>query len=78
MAADKIESVLVSQRRKLVAYSLFSTRTVDDYGITGEAIEALMALGYQSNEAAQAVAQINPLPDKVDELIRLALKGMMK
>jgi Holliday junction DNA helicase RuvA len=46
--------------------------------ITGEAIEALMALGYQSNEAAQAVAQINPLPDKVDELIRLALKGMMK
>ncbi len=46
--------------------------------ITAEAIEALMALGYQSSEAAQAVAAINPVPDRVDELIRLALKGMMK
>lgn len=46
--------------------------------ITAEAIEALMALGYQSSEAAQAVAAINPLPERVDELIRLALKGMMK
>lgn len=46
--------------------------------VAGEAIEALMALGYQSNEAAAAVAKLNPLPKKVDEAIRLALKGMMK
>ena len=46
--------------------------------VTGEAIEALMALGYQSGEAAAAVAAINPMPDKVDEVIRLALKGMVK
>ncbi len=46
--------------------------------VTAEAIEALMALGYQSSEAAQAVAQVKPVPEKVDELIRLALKGMMK
>ena len=46
--------------------------------VTAEAIEALMALGYQSGEAAQAVAAITPVPDRVDELIRLALKGMMK
>lgn len=46
--------------------------------VTGEAIEALMALGYQSGEAAAAVSQINPMPDKVDEVIRLALKGMVK
>ncbi len=46
--------------------------------VTGEAIEALMALGYQSSEAAAAVAAINPLPERVDEVIRLALKGMVK
>ncbi|MBQ2956035.1 MAG: Holliday junction branch migration protein RuvA [Clostridia bacterium] len=46
--------------------------------VTGEAIEALMALGYQSGEAAAAVAAISPMPDKVDEVIRLALKGMVK
>ena len=46
--------------------------------VTGEAIEALMALGYQSSEAAAAVAAINPMPDKVDEVIRMALKGMVK
>ncbi len=46
--------------------------------VTGEAIEALMALGYQSSEAAAAVAAINPMPDRVDEVIRLALKGMVK
>ena len=46
--------------------------------MTGEAIEALMALGYQSGEAAAAVAAISPMPDKVDEVIRLALKGMVK
>ena len=52
--------------------------TPDDGSVTGEAIEALMALGYQSSEAAAAVAAINPLPDRVDEVIRLALKGMVK
>lgn len=46
--------------------------------VTGEAIEALMALGYQSSEAAAAVAAISPMPDRVDEVIRLALKGMVK
>ena len=46
--------------------------------IEAEAIEALMALGYQSSEAAQAVASIDPMPDRVDEVIRLALKGMVK
>ncbi len=43
-----------------------------------EAVEALMALGYQASEAARAVAAISPLPEKSDEIIRLALKGMIK
>lgn len=44
--------------------------------VQGEAIEALMALGYASQEAARAVARVAGQADKVDELIRLALKGM--
>ena len=43
-----------------------------------EAVEALMALGYQASEAARAVSAISPLPEKSDEIIRLALKGLMK
>ena len=44
----------------------------------GEAVEALMALGYQSSEAARAVAAVSPLPETADEIIFLALKGMGK
>ena len=43
-----------------------------------EAIEALMALGYQASEAARAVASVSPMPDQASEIVRLALKGMMK
>ena len=45
-------------------------------GPAAEAIEALMALGYASNEAATAVARVASQTDRTDELIRLALKGM--
>ena len=43
-----------------------------------EAIEALLALGYQSSEATVAVARVQDQSDKADELIRLALRGMIK
>ena len=43
-----------------------------------EAIEALMALGYQASEAARAVSALSPLPERAEEIIRQALKGMMK
>lgn len=45
-------------------------------GPATEAIEALMALGYASSEAASAVARVASQTDRTDELIRLALKGM--
>ncbi len=45
-------------------------------GPAAEAIEALMALGYASNEAATAVARVATQTDRTDEMIRLALKGM--
>lgn len=42
-----------------------------------EAIEALMALGYASSEAAQAVARVADKAQAANEIIRLALKGMV-
>ena len=43
-----------------------------------DAIEALLTLGYQRQEAVQAVAAVQDQSDRAEELIRLALKGMMK
>lgn len=51
---------------------------VQQTGAAQEAIEALLALGYQQSEAAVAIAAVQDQSDKVDELIRLALRGMMK
>ena len=42
----------------------------------GDAIEALMALGYAQSEAAKAVSRVAGSTDNVNEMIRLALKGM--
>lgn len=42
--------------------------------VTQEAIEALVALGYQSAEAAKAVGEVREQADTVNELVRLALK----
>ena len=41
-----------------------------------EAVEALIALGYSSGEARNAVSQIRGQTDKPEELIRLALRAM--
>ena len=43
-----------------------------------DAVEALLTLGYQRQEAVQAVAAVQDQSDRAEELIRLALKGMMK
>jgi len=42
----------------------------------GEAIEALMALGYSSQDAAQMVSRVADKSDRADELVRLALRSM--
>ena len=41
-----------------------------------EAIEALIALGYSSTEARNAISQIKDQTDKPEDLIRLALRSM--
>ena len=41
-----------------------------------EAVEALIALGYSSTEARNAVSQVRDKADTPEELIRLALRAM--
>ena len=41
-----------------------------------EAVEALIALGYSSTEARNAVSRVRDQTDKPEELIRLALRAM--
>ena len=41
-----------------------------------EAIEALMALGYSSQDAAQMVSRVADKSDRADELVRFALRSM--
>jgi len=45
-------------------------------GPEAEAIAALMALGYNSNEAAKAISKVAGRTDDVNQLIFLALKGL--
>ena len=45
-------------------------------GADGEAIEALMALGYPASEAAKAVSAVAGQADRADEILRLALRSM--
>ena len=45
-------------------------------GPEAEAIAALMALGYNSNEAAKAISKVIGQTDDVNQLIFLALKGL--
>lgn len=42
-----------------------------------EALEALIALGYSSDEARKALSRVKDQSDKADELIRLALRSMV-
>ena len=45
-------------------------------GAEGEAVAALVALGYSSSEAARAVSKVASQTDKTDEMIFLALKSL--
>ena len=45
-------------------------------GPEGEAVAALVALGYSASEAAKAISRVSGQTDKTDELIFLALKSL--
>lgn len=52
------------------------TPKVGSNGPEAEAIAALMALGYNSNEAARAVSRVADQTSDVNQMIFLALKGL--
>ena len=45
-------------------------------GAAAEAIEALMALGYNAPDAQRAIAAVSDSADTVDKLVLMALRGM--
>lgn len=69
---DKVED------HELIAGAGVADGQATSGGPASEAVEALMALGYQSAEAAKAVAAVSPLPGTANEIVFLALKGMGK
>ncbi len=71
---DKVSQADVSAAAGSAA-AVPSVSAANADGVT-EAIEALIALGYSSTEARNAVSQIRDKSDKPEELIRLALRAM--
>ena len=70
---DKISQADVSSSAVPVSDTAVSAFSPD---AVSEAIEALIALGYSSTEARNAISQVRDQADKPDELIRLALRTM--
>ncbi len=70
---DKISQADVSAA--VPAQSTAASPALSPDAVT-EAIEALIALGYSSTEARNAISQIRDQTDKPEDLIRLALRSM--
>lgn len=70
---DKVEDGELSQDAQRAAVQPIAASDA-----CADAVEALITLGYQRQEAMQAVAAVQDQSDRAEELIRLALKGMMR
>ena len=70
---DKISQADVSAA--VPAQSVAASPALSPDAVT-EAIEALIALGYSSTEARNAISQVRDQTDKPEDLIRLALRSM--
>jgi len=70
---DKISQADVSASAGAAAPAASAAFTSD---AATEAVEALIALGYSSTEARNAISQVRDQTDKPEELIRLALRAM--
>lgn len=70
---DKISQADVSAA--VPAQSATASPALSPDAVT-EAIEALIALGYSSTEARNAISQVRDQTDKPEDLIRLALRSM--
>ena len=71
---DKISQADVSASGGSVPASASAVFTNSDSA--SEAVEALIALGYSSTEARNAISQIRDQADTPEDLIRLALRAM--
>ena len=71
---DKISQAVVSASGGSVPASASAVFTNSDSA--SEAVEALIALGYSSTEARNAISQIRDQADTPEDLIRLALRAM--
>ena len=69
---DKISQASVSAA--VPAETVSAPALISD--AVSEAVEALIALGYSSTEARNAVSRVRDQTDKPEELIRLALRAM--
>ena len=69
---DKVSQVDVS----LSARNAGSAKPAAGADALGEAMEALMALGYSAVEARQALQQVKDKSQRTDELVTLALRAM--
>lgn len=54
----------------------FTVPSAGQSGAANEALEALISLGYNRNEAAQAIAAVREYADSAEELTLMALKRM--
>lgn len=71
---DKVSQASVSAASPQESFP--SPALANSSDAVSEAIEALIALGYSSTEARNAVGQVKDQADKSEELIRLALRTM--
>ena len=72
---DKVSQADVSARADSGAAAAAAPALSSD--AAAEAIEALIALGYSSTEARNAVSQVRDKSDKAEELVRLSLRAMV-
>ena len=72
---DKVTQADVSAAAAGSGVPVPAASAVNADGVT-EAIEALIALGYSSTEARNAISQVRDQSDKPEELIRLSLRAM--
>ena len=72
---DKVSQADVSARADSGAAAAAAPTLSSDAAT--EAIEALIALGYSSTEARNAVSQVRDKSDKAEELVRLSLRAMV-
>ena len=73
------QRVVLELREKIDNAALEGTAALPASAVTdpvGEAIEALMALGYSAQDAQRAIAAVSDSADSVDKLVLMALRGM--